>query len=265
MIGDERMLRADMIRKRTVRPAMLALLVLVAAFFITLVLGELLLRQINMNTSVYVFGIAYGVVAAVLAWMIKMARWWKYIVGIFPIAVISVSQLNLPPSLFFAIFVVLLLLYWTTFKSQVPFYPSNKEVWDEVGKLIAQKDHCRLIDIGSGFGGGILYWAKQFPDKRFEGVEIAPLPWFVSKLRAQFTHNSGIFLRQDYLQLDFKKYDIVFAYLSPAAMDTLWDKAKSEMRSGSLLISYEFIVEGQQPDVIIPVASGKKNVYGWFM
>lgn len=265
MTGGERIQRADMVRRKTVRPAMLALLILVAAFFITLILGELLLRYVNMNTSVYVFGIIYGLIAALLAWMIKMAKWWKYIVGLFPIAVISVNQLNLPPSLFLAVFIILLLLYWTTFKSQVPFYPSNKEVWDKVADLIEEKTDCRLIDIGSGFGGGVLYWANLFPDKNFEGVEVAPLPWFVSKLRALLTKNPAVFLRQDYFQLDFKRYDIVFAYLSPAAMDALWEKAKNEMRAGTLLISYEFIVVGQQPDLVIPVAEGKKNVYGWIM
>lgn len=254
-----------MVRRKPIRPAMQALLILVAAFFITLVLGELVLIYAKMNPSVYVFGIAYGVVAALLAWMIKMAMWWKYIVGVFPIAVISVNQLNLPPSLFLGIFVVLLLLYWTTFKSQVPFYPSNKEVWDVVAEKIAEKTTCRVIDIGSGFGGAILYWAKQFPQSRFEGVEVAPLPWLVSKLRAQSLRNNAHFLRQNYFNLDFKKYDIVFAYLSPAAMDALWHKAKDEMRTGTLLISYEFVIEDKQPDWVIPVAEGKKYVYGWVM
>jgi predicted O-methyltransferase YrrM len=51
--------------------------------------------------------------------------------------------------------------------------------------------------------------------------------------------------------LDFAQFDVVFAYLSPAAMPELWKKAQREMRPGSLLISYEFPIEGVEPNLIV--------------
>jgi hypothetical protein len=43
-------------------------------------------------------------------------------------------------------------------------------------------------------------------------------------------------------------YDIVYAYLSPAPMPALWDKARAEMKPGSLLISNTFAVPEQVAD-----------------
>jgi predicted O-methyltransferase YrrM len=83
------------------------------------------------------------------------------------------------------------------------------------------------------------------------GIELAPLPWLVSRLRAAWSGSRARFLRGDYEQLNFAEYDLVFAYLSPAAMPALWRKAQREMRPGSLLASYEFE---------IPAADGVKTI-----
>ena len=51
----------------------------------------------------------------------------------------------------------------------------------------------------------------------------------------------------DFQNLDLVCYDVVYAYLSPAAMPGLWVKASREMRAGSLLISNSFAVPGVPP------------------
>jgi predicted O-methyltransferase YrrM len=71
------------------------------------------------------------------------------------------------------------------------------------------------------------------------------------------------FLLGDYERLNFGAYDVIFAYLSPAAMTALWRKAAREMRPGSVLLSYEFVIADKAPDQRIPVASSKKILYLW--
>lgn len=244
---------------------MQALLVLVAGFFLALMSNRLLFTYAEISISLFIFSLLNGIFSAVLAWMIKLSWWWRYIVAFFPIAATFMMQLQLPPSLFLGIFIFLALLYWTTFKSQVPFYPSNIKIWREVEKLFSDYDVKRMIDIGSGLGGAALYWSQQHSLMRVDGVEVAPLPWLISVVRAKLTASQARFLRQDYMTLNFADYDVVFAYLSPAAMDNLWDKARQEMRSGTLLVSYEFIVEGHKPSIIMPVEGSEKRIYAWIM
>jgi predicted O-methyltransferase YrrM len=108
-----------------------------------------------------------------------------------------------------------------------------------------------MVDIGSGLGGFTLHLAAARPESVVVGIELAPLPWLVSRLRAAWSGSRARFLRGDYEQLNFAEYDLVFAYLSPAAMPALWRKAQREMRPGSLLASYEFE---------IPAADGVKTI-----
>ena len=69
--------------------------------------------------------------------------------------------------------------------------------------------------------------------------------------------------RGDYARLDFSEYDAVFAYLSPAAMPALWDKASREMRPGSLLASYEFPIPGHPPTRTANVNTHAPHLYIW--
>jgi SAM-dependent methyltransferase len=169
----------------------------------------------------------------------------------------------LPSSLFLAGFVALLLVYWSTFRTQVPYYPSGKRAWDAVAGLLPAGRPVYVVDIGSGLGGLVLDLARRRPESTFAGIELAPLPWLVSWLRARLAGNNVRFVRGDYEQLDLGDYDVVFAYLSPAAMGALWRKAGAEMRPGALLLSYEFGISAKPPDLtIVPTGRGP-SLYGW--
>jgi hypothetical protein len=96
-----------------------------------------------------------------------------------------------------------------------------------------------------------------------EGIEIAPLPWLVSVVRALLRRSSAVFKLGDYRELDFANYDVIFAYLSPAAMQALWQKSHVEMRPGSLLISYEFEIQGVPPTQILTNGEQEAKLYVW--
>jgi SAM-dependent methyltransferase len=192
-----------------------------------------------------------GALAAVLGWKIGLERWWLPIQLLFPVALLAALALRLPAWLPLAAFLLLLGWYWSTFRTQVPYYPSNPAVWRAVLAELPQGRALRMVDIGSGLGGFTLHLAAARPESTVVGIELAPLPWLVSRLRAAWSGSRARFLRGDYEQLNFAEYDLVFAYLSPAAMPALWRKAQREMRPGSLLASYEFE---------IPAADGVKTI-----
>ena len=244
------------------KPAVAALLLQIAAFPLTLAVTWLLARA-GIPMSYLSVALIQGLAAAGLTWWRGLASWWRAIQLLFPVALFGAVQLAIPPPVFLAVFLFLLLLYWSTYRTQVPYYPSSRRVWEAVAGLLPDKQPVRVIDIGSGLGGLVLDLARRRPESTFAGIELAPLPWLVSRLRAALAGNNVRFAHGDYEQLDLGDYDVVFAYLSPAAMDALWRKASAEMRPGSLLLSYEFGIGAEPPELeIMPTGRGPP-LYGW--
>lgn len=206
-----------------------------------------------------------GVLAAALSWWRRLALWWLIMQVIFLPALFALIALHLPSTIYLVVFLFLLLLYWSTFRTQVPFYPSGQAAWEAVARRLPEGRSLRVIDVGSGFGGMVTHLARVRPDCNIIGIELAPLPWLTSRIIAWLTRSKGKFLRGDYQQVDFGDYDFVFAYLSPAAMPALWRKARAEMRSGSVLMSYEFAIpEAESQITNISIINGR-NLYVWSM
>jgi SAM-dependent methyltransferase len=242
-------------------PALQALLLQLAAFLPTLSCVAVLSRS---GVPLNYFGVTLiqGAIAAGLARWRGLAFWWSVIAFAFPAALYGALALDVPRAFYLGAFLFLLLLYWSTFRTQVPYYPSGRRVWDEVARLLPEGP-VHVIDIGSGLGGFALDLAARRPDATVIGIELAPLPWLVSALRARLGGSRARFVRGDYELLDFGAYDAVFAYLSPAAMSALWNKASAEMRPGSILLSYEFLIKEKVPDLsILPTGPGP-TLYVW--
>lgn len=251
------------------RPATLAVLIqLVACVLVSLFIQDIHPAWLY-SANFPVFGIwfwfalAQATLALIMAFITNMANWWRWIHFIFPLSLWLMSQWQIPNVIYLVSFLISLSLYWTTFRTQVPFFPSSKTVWQQVLALIPDDKSMHIIDIGSGFGGMSLHVARQRPNCLVEGAEVAPLPWLISFLRTKLSGSSAKFKFGDYHQLDFSNYDLVFAYLSPAAMSDLWKKAKLEMRSGALLMSYEFGIEGVESSKTIECGDKNNILYVW--
>ena len=242
-------------------PAVRALLCQLAAFPLTL-LAVYLLARVGTQPSYPIAALLQGVFAAVLTWRWRLASWWIAICLLFPLALYGADQLDLPPWLFLAVFLFMLVLYWSTFRTQVPYYPSGKTAWTAVAEQLPQGRAIKVIDIGSGLGGLVLDLARR-PGVQATGIELAPLPWLASWLRARIAGSRARFIRGDYESLDFGAYDVVFAYLSPAAMTALWRKARREMQPGSMLMSYEFTVSEASPTVSLYLQDTGRTLYIW--
>jgi hypothetical protein len=242
-------------------PAVQALFLQVSSFFIVLLVNSIIWAIFDVSVPPVVAAFMQGGCAAGLSYWRGLAPWWLAIQFFFPVVLISALALQLPPSLFLFAFLFFLFLYWSTFRTQVPFYPSGLSVWNEVAGLLPHDRDIALVDIGSGLGGLTLNLARRFPDSHFIGIEIAPLPWLVSAVRARMTNSGARFKRNDYNNLQFVDYDVVFAYLSPVAMPSLWQKARAEMRPGSLLLSYEFDIPDVQPSAVLLPDSNGVNLY----
>lgn len=246
-------------------PAVQALIIQCGAFLLTLALVVAGRHLADLQLNLAMAALLQGTVAALISRWRGLAIWWLPIQFLFPGALMAMHALDLPPALFLGGFIFLLALYWTTFRTQVPFFPSGRVTWDAVAGLLPRSGPIRFIDVGSGLGGLVLSLAARRPDSEFTGIELAPLPWLASVLRARCLRSTGRFIRGDYEDLDFARYDVVFAYLSPAAMPALWRKARAEMRSGTLLLSYEFPISGVKSHIIMMPVAGGPELFGWHM
>ncbi len=210
--------------------------------------------------------LAQGSLAAVFSRVWRQPAWWQLLhFGFLPLAWIAHGA-GVPPWVYLAAFVLLLLVYWTSFRTRVPLYLSNRQAWQVLEAQLPVDRPFRFVDLGSGLGGVPLYLASRSANGEWIGIEIAPLPWLISRVRA-WLHGGGVsFLRRDYETLDLGSFDVVFAFLSPAAMPRLWRQARAQMRPGSLLLSLSFSVPGQPPDGAWPADDARRHVlYAWRM
>jgi hypothetical protein len=240
-----------------------AALITVAAITWTVNLATTAYLDESVRVSLFTFVLLQAAVATTFCYIASMASWWRWIHLCFPIAAWVMFQWHIPNGVYLVGFMISLSLFWTTFRTQVPFFPSRPMVWQQVAKIIPQNNPLQLIDIGSGLGDMSMYMARTRPDCQIEGIEIAPLPWMISYIRAKFCRSRATFLLGNYQALDFANYDVIFAYLSPVAMGMLWEKASQEMRSGSLLISLEFEIPGVIENMRIAGNENSPSIYVW--
>lgn len=194
------------------------------------------------------FALLCGLMAMTLSYFMQLAKWWLLIQFLFTPALVLVLALNIPSGYFLAAFLVTLVVYWNTFRGQVPLYLSSNKVWEALLTLLPS-GNFRFVDLGSGLGGVLTYLASVRPDGNYTGIESAPLPWLWSWLRVRVGGYRQCEVRLESLwDCDLSRYDMVFAYLSPAPMERLWRKARSEMRPGSVFISSTFEVPDQTPN-----------------
>lgn len=201
--------------------------------------------------------------AALAAFLLKFDWWWVPIQFFFPLAAYFLSHLAISPYFYLVVLVIFSALFWSTYRTQVPYFPSCPQLSGAVLQAIAAIDNVVFVDIGSGMGGLLIDLSLKKEAGKFIGIEIAPLPWAVSVIRGFFRRSGIEFKFGDFYRLDFSKFDVVFCYLSPAAMNTVWEKVKLEMKPGSLFLSYEFIVPLVPPDISIQIENQDEYLYGW--
>jgi len=206
-----------------------------------------------------------SILAVAISYALRMPGWWLAMQALFVPALVVAYGRDIAPLWYLAGFVGLVLIYWSTYATQVPLYVSRRQVWRAVAAQLTDRPGLRCIDLGSGLGGWVCSLAQTRPDCLVSGIEAAPLPYWIGKLRTLFRANASI-TWGNFWQHDLAAYDVVFAYLSPVPMSDLWDKARREMRPGTLLISYRFAIPDIEPSTVVELGDlGRTQLYLWRM
>ncbi|MGQ5522967.1 methyltransferase domain-containing protein [Chitinimonas sp. PSY-7] len=204
-----------------------------------------------------------AVLALLLSVLCRQPRWWWLIHASFVPAVFLALRLNWPPWFYLLAFVFAWLLFGRIDRSRVPLYLSNRAALEVLDDLVPRQG--KVLDLGAGTGT-VLAWLGRRADIQVDGVEHAWLTWLIARLRLAMQGSRAKVWRGELMQAPLADYDVVYAFLSPAAMPSLWDKAKREMSSGSLLVSNTFEVPGVPADKVIELNDWKgASLYLWRM
>lgn len=234
---------------QTRSPSLVALFTQILALLVSCAL----VIAITLPLTLLEWAALQGVIAGFIGYRLKMPIWWLPIHLLFLPAIMAMLTLGLSPLWFCAAFLLLFLIYGKTYQTQVPLYLSSQDVTQAMASLLPTQREFSFIDLGSGCGGLLNELSKTQPHGTYYGVEAAPLPFLISKLRSISLISRCRIKWGDFWQHDLSHYDVVYAYLSPVPMESLWQKACQEMNPGSILISNTFVIPGVEPERSIPL------------
>ncbi|PHQ70206.1 MAG: trans-aconitate methyltransferase [Sneathiella sp.] len=204
--------------------------------------------------------LAQGVFAGLITALCGFSRWW--IVGqaaLPPLAVLALAA-NIPVWVFPVILILLVLIFWNVATNRVPLYLTNKETAAALLDMCPKTSGLHFADLGSGLGGTLRFLARHLPDARFTGLETAPLPFAATYLFGKFGGPRNLSFRfQDIWKQDLAEFDIVYCFLSPVPMARLFEKAKNELKPGSLFISNSFAIPEHEPDEVVLLEDRRKT------
>jgi len=202
---------------------------------------------------------AAAAAAAAAGLALRLPPWWPPLLLALPLAAWGALALPVAPAWYLAAAAALWLVFGLTARTTVPLYLSSARELEALASLVPED--ARVLDAGCGPGTALAALAAARPGASLEGVEAAALPWLAARLRARGRWRARL---GSLWRADFGRHDVVYAYLSPAAMPRLWAKARAEMRPGTLLVSNRFAVAGVPPARALDTG-GARRLYCWRM
>lgn len=198
-----------------------------------------------------------GGLAAGLCLVLRGPPWWVAIQAAFLPLVVLATRLHIPPLVWLGGFFLLLAVFWRTDRSRVPLYLSNKTTAIALAGLMPPTP-CSFLDLGCGTGSLIARLARMRPDCHFTGIEHAPLPWLIARLRTLGTPNVTLHCG-DFWSHPLAAHQVIYVFLSPEPMPRLWQEAQSRAAPGALLVSNSFPVPGVAEESLVQVADRRQT------
>lgn len=206
-----------------------------------------ILPSVFHGTGVLLF--IQSVAAAIGSRILRQPPWWVVIHLLFLPTAVALLSIQVAAQWYLLIMLLLTLIFWGTIKGDAPLFLSSNVVVDAVIDIVNLERAQSFAELGAGVGSVVIPLAKHCSGLNIDAWERAPLPWAINAWRCRKLANISSY-RTSFWTCDFARYDVVFAFLSPAVMPELGIKIRQSMRPGSLFISSSFPVPDWEPEFI---------------
>ncbi|MBV1775825.1 hypothetical protein KSF73_08855 [Burkholderiaceae bacterium DAT-1] len=203
------------------------------------------------------------IIAVLLSSALKQPWWWRVIHATFFPLLLLMHIVPVPSWFWLVMFILSWFVFGGVHRNRVPLYLSSQRAVSALCEVLPMGAH--VLDIGSGTGT-VLIGLSRRPDLKLSGVEHAWGPWLLGQIRLRLGRIQARLDRKDMLAMDWRPFNVVYAFLSPAAMPDVWAKAERELSSGAWLVSNSFPVEGRPVDRVIEIGESEgARLYLWQM
>lgn len=159
----------------------------------------------------------------------------SYNIGVI-ILLLTFLSLILLACAIFTLYLLIHAFYWIV--SGVPFVGSRTKVLGDLVRELKLDKGRVFYDLGAGDGKVIFYLAKENPEVKFIGYELNPALVLYAKAFRRLPNVE--YRRKNFFKVDLRDADYIFLFLFPELMEKILPKLKSELKSGSLIISNTF-------------------------
>jgi hypothetical protein len=158
----------------------------------------------------------------------------------------------------FIIIIFVNTIYSTKYKVvNMPSAPNTRRaIIDDIRLLKGSCDGLNIYDCGSGWGGLCGKLSKSFPTATVTGIEISPIPFFVSRINPFRKYTVK---RDNLFDVDLSQVDLLIFYLSPHHMANLVDKLKGDTKNKVVIYSQGFPIPEWEPSKIITIPYALEN------
>lgn len=151
-----------------------------------------------------------------------------------------------------------LLFLLTPLFSLIPFLPVRKKILNEIISALELNEQSILYDLGCGDGRILFMAMKANPHILCVGIEIAPFPFLLAKIKSVFNFSKNIrIVYGNFFKINISSASHVFLYLFPEALDKLLPKFEKELKIGSRIVSCDFKFSKRKPNKILEIQSTK--------
>jgi SAM-dependent methyltransferase len=218
-------------------------------------LAALLLAMSGLTSEPWALVSLQAATAAAISPLLRSDPWWIALHIVFTPLLYATLSIDIDPRWYLGISLALMLAFWGTPSTRVPLYLSGQDAIEAVDNLLPDRRPLRFLDLGCGTGTMLIPLAQRHPDCHFTGVENAPLPWLIACVAAHRLSNVTI-LRGNFFKLNWRNYDVLYAFLSSHPMKKVEDKARQELREHALLICKDFPAPGLSQKAYVQLRSG---------
>ncbi len=150
--------------------------------------------------------------------------------------------------------VAIAMIFCYTLLTGSPPTPTSPKVRNAMLALLPKRlpevfeDKGRVYELGAGWGGNALVFARMFSSHRVIAIERSPLPWVFTWIRLATGGPKNLEIHlNDFSQYNLCDAALVSCYLSARQMEVLEKKLEREMVPGTLVVCHTFAMPNWQP------------------